>query len=238
MDYNRSNFVSVPIKQEPQTSLDSVHSSVPMAVLPAGSTYVPPLPMFQMPTTGLTVYMPESQQMMMQHHVNYPHDNSSNLFLNQQQLRGRTVTNSPSGQFNDIHSETSVRQDNDNVIVMPFGRDFCEQEKSRQLPSSHPDSIVCDSLAEKAKDRAAAIAESIGITVEGSSHKKLRELTFKLLELNNKNLLCDERIENAREEYEKTVAHFEREKKVNDKEIDNVLAAIQEWKEAKSQSSI
>lgn len=234
--------MNIPIKQEPQSSLDSIPSNVPMAVLPAGSTYVPPLPMFQVPTTGLTVFMPESQQMMMQPPVNYPHDNSSDLFMNQQQIRGRTVANSPSGQFNDIHSETNVepniRQDNENVIVMPFGRDLCEQEKSKQLHLSDPDSVVCDSLTEKArKDRAAAIAENIEITVEGSSHKKLRDLTFKLLELNNKNLICDERIEKAREEYERTVARIEVEKKINDKEIDTVLAAIQEWKEAKSQSS-
>uniref|UniRef100_A0A0N7ZB11 HTH CENPB-type domain-containing protein n=1 Tax=Scylla olivacea TaxID=85551 RepID=A0A0N7ZB11_SCYOL len=240
-DYNRSNFVSVPIKQEPQSSLDSVHSSVPMAVLPAGSTYVPPLPMFQMQAGGLTVFMPESQQMMMQHPINYPHNNSSELFMNQQQIRGRTVASSPSCQFSDIQSEASVepniRQDNENMIVMPLGRDLCEPEKSRQFPLSHPDSVVCDSLEKAKRDRAAAIAESIGNTVEGSSNKMLSVLTFKLLELNNKNLICDERIEKAREDYEKTVAHIEAEKKINDKEIDKVLAAIQEWKEAKSHSS-
>ena len=212
-----------------------------MAVLPAGSTYVPPLPMFQMQAGGLTVYMPESQQMMMQHPINYPHNNSSELFMNQQQIRGRTVTSSPSCQFSDIQSEANVepniRQDNENMIVMPLATDLCEPEKSRQLPLSHPDSIVCDSLEKSKKDRAAAIAESIGNTVEGSSNKMLSVLTFKLLELNNKNLICDERIDKAREDYEKTVAHIEAEKKINDKEIDKVLAAIQEWKEAKSHSS-
>lgn len=241
VDYNGSNFINFPIKQEPQTSLDSIPSNVPMAVLPAGSTYVPPLPMFQMPTTGLTVFMPESQQMMMQHPVNYPHGNSSDLFMNQQQIRARTIANSPSGQFNDMHSEVSVepnvRQDNENVIMMPFGSDLCEQEKSKQLTPSDPDSGVCDSLSEKSrKDRAATIAENIGIGVAGSSHKQLRDLTFKLLELNNKNLICDERMEKAREEYEKTVAIIDAEKKMNDREIDQVLAAIQDWKKAKSQS--
>ncbi|XP_045137710.1 uncharacterized protein LOC123519999 isoform X2 [Portunus trituberculatus] len=241
VDYSRNNFVSVPIKEEPQSSLDSVHSSVPMAVLPAGSGYVPPLPMFQMQAGGLTVYMPESQQMMMQHPINYPHNNSSELFMNQQEIRGRTLTSSPSCQFSDIQSEANVEpdigQDNENMIVMPFGRDLCEPEKSRQLPLSHPDTVVCDSLEKTKRDRAAAIAESIGNTVEGSSNKMLSVLTFKLLELNNKNLICDERIDKAREDYEKTVAHIEAEKKINDKEIDKVLAAIQEWKEAKSHSS-
>lgn len=242
VDYNRSNFVGVPIKQEPQSSLDSVHSSVPMAVLPAGSSYVPPLPMFQMQAGGLTVYMPESQQMMMQHPINYPHNNSSELFMNQQQISGRTVASSPSCQFSDIQSEASVepnlRQDSENMIVMPLGSDLCEPEKTRQLPLSHPDSVVSDSVEKVKRDRAAAIAESIGSTVEGSSNKMLSVLTFKLLELNNKNLICDERIEKAKQDYEKTVAHIEAEKKINDKEIDKVLAAIQEWKEAKSHSSI
>ncbi|XP_050689361.1 uncharacterized protein LOC126981820 isoform X2 [Eriocheir sinensis] len=244
VDYSRNNYMNIPIKQEPQSSVDSISPNVPMAVLPAGSTYVPPLPMFQMPNGGLTVFMPESQQMMMQHPVNYPHNNASDLFMNQQQqqLRGRANDINASGQFSDIHSEVdvepSIRQDNENMIVMPFGRDADgEAEKSNQLPSSEPDS-VSDALAEKArKERAAAIAENIGMNVECSSNKKLRDLTFKLLELNGKNLICDDRIDKAREEYEKTVAHIEAEKRINDTEIDKVLSAIQEWKEAKSNNT-
>lgn len=244
VNYKRNNFMNIPIKQEPQSSVDSISPNVPMAVLPAGSTYVPPLPMFQMPNGGLTVFMPESQQMMMQHPVNYPHNNPSDLFMNQQQqqLRGRANDINTSEQFNDIHSEVdvepSIRQDNENMIVMPFGRGADDEaEKTNQLPSSEPDS-VSDALAEKArKERAAAIAENIGMNVECSSNKKLRDLTFKLLELNGKNLICDERIDKAKEEYEKTVAHIEAEKRINDKEIDKVLSAIQEWKEAKSNNT-
>lgn len=238
IDFSRNDYMNVSIKQEPQSSLDSISPNVPMAVLPAGSTYVPPLPMFQMPTGGLTMFMPESQQMMVSHPVSYPPDNASDMFINQQELRERTIDSNASGQFNDNHSEAnaepSIRQENENVIVMPFGRDIDEPEKSNQMPSSEPDS-VSDALAEKARrERAAAIAENIGMNVEGSSHKKLRDLTFKLLELNNKNLICDDRIDKAREEYEKTVELIEAEKRVNDKEIDQVLSAIQQWKEAKS----
>lgn len=219
-----------------------------MAVLPAGSTYVPPLPMFQMPTAGLTMFMPpESQQMMMQHSLSYPHNNASDLFMNQQQqeqqqeLRERSVDSNSPTQFNDIHGEAnaepSIQSENENVIVMPFGRETNGQEKSPQVPPSEPDS-VSDALAEKArKERAAAIAENMGIDLEGPSQKKLRDLTFKLLELNNKNMLCDERLTKAKEEYEKTVTSIEAEKKINDKEIDKVLSAIQDWKEAKSSTA-
>lgn len=244
VDHSRNNYMNIPIKQEPQSSVDSISPNVPMAVLPAGSTYVPPLPMFQMPTTGLAMFMPESQQMMMQHTVNYPHDNAGDMFMNQQQLRGRTIDTNASNQFNDIHSEVnvepSIREDSESGIVMPYERNIHESEKSKQLPSSEPDS-VSEALAEKARrERAAAIAENIGIGigVEGSSNKKLRDLTFKLLELNNKNLLCDDRIEKAKEEYEKIVAQQEAEKKINDKEIDKVLSAIQEWKEAKGNTTV
>lgn len=241
VNYNRNNYMDIPIKQEPQSSVDSISPNVPMAVLPAGSTYVPPMPMFQMPGTGLTVFMPESQQMMMQPPVTYPHSNTGELFMNQQSLRGRANDISGSGQFDNVHGEVnaepSMRQDGQNMIVMPFGRDIQEAEKSKQLPSSEPDS-VSDALAEKArKERAAAIAENIGMNAECSSNKKLRDLTFKLLELNGKNLICDDRIDKAKEEYEKTVAQIESEKRINDMEIDKVLSAIQEWKEARSNNT-
>lgn len=242
--------VDVSIKQEPSdplpdpvpvpvpvpVPLEDMPHNVPMATIPMNNSTTTTLPMYQMPAGNLAVYVPQSQPLVLQHPVAV--QNTNNLLIDQPRNVNSPSTSDKSNQ--DFHSEldlaSNIKQEEqmENVFVEPFGRCLETENKSAsaEQPSSEPDIVECESPSELAKkNRTAAIAASIG-GVGGTSHRKLRELTFKLVELNNKNLKCDNRIEKIKDEFKKRLQVVEIEKKGIEQEIDKVLASIQDWKDA------
>lgn len=241
-----SDFIDVSIKQEPSdplpvpVPLEDLSHNVPMATIPMDNSTTPTLPMYQVPAGNLAVYVPQSQPLVLQHTVAV--QNTNNLLINQPHNVDSPSTSDKPNQ--DIHSEvdlaSNIKQEEqmENVFVVPFGRCLENENKSSSAkqPSSEPDIVECETPDELArKNRTAAIAASIG-GMGGSSHRKLRDLTFKLVELNNKNLKCDDRIEKIKDEFKKRLQVVEIEKKGIEQEIDKVLASIQDWKDAKKQS--
>ena len=234
-----SEFINVALKQEPQelvadpigvsVPLEDI-SNVPMAAIPVGSASASPLPLYQVPTGGLAVYLPHTQPLAMQHPVEYSVQSTNNLLVHPQESRNSGV---------DLAGSSIKQEEMGNVFVMPFGSDLeteVNATSQQQQQSAEPDVIVCESPAEETrKSRKEAIAASIGVA-SGSSNRKLRELTFKLVELNNKNLQCDSRIDKINDELKTRLQVVETEKKEIEKEIDKVLASIQDWKNAKKQS--
>lgn len=228
---NESEFINIPIKQEPTEPVpeEEVAHTIPMATIPVNNTDTPALPVY--------VYVPQPQPVVLQHPVEYPVQGVSDVSLNQPQNRNTPSTSAKTN--NDIpvnlDMETSIKQEEmENVFVMPFGADIQSNARQRSNKAVLPegDIIVCDSPEETLrKNRTAAIAENLGGMAPSTSHKKLRDLTFKLVELNNKNLQCDNRIDKIKEEYRKKVQVVEIEKKGIEQEIDKVLASIQNWKE-------
>lgn len=227
-----SEFVNVSIKQEPSEQVPvDVSSTVPMATIPVANTSASSVPVY--------VYVPQPQPVVLQPTVEYSVQNTNNDLLNQSQNRNCASTSAKTN--NSIHSEVeqapNIKQEQEemeNVFVMPFGADFQSDATlaSEKPPSSQAEIIECDLPEEMArKNRKAAIIENIGAMSSSSSHKKLRDLTFKLVELNNKNLQCDSRIDKIKEEFRKRLQVVEIEKKGIEQEIDRVLAYIQEWKE-------
>lgn len=231
-------FIDVSIKQEP-IPMEEVSHSVPMATLPVGNTSASSLPVYQVPT--LTVYVPQPQPVVLQHPVGYSVQNTDNVLLNEPQNRNSPSTSAKTN--DDIHSEvdleTNIKQEEmENVFVVPFGADIQADARPgfKKPLSPEPDITECESPEETVrKNRMAAIAENIGLVSSSSSHKKLRDLTFKLVELNNKNLQCATRIDKIKEEFRKRLQVVEIEKKGIEQEIDKVLASIQDWKEGRKE---
>ncbi|XP_045106025.1 uncharacterized protein LOC123501322 isoform X2 [Portunus trituberculatus] len=238
-----NNFSDVSIKQEPSdplpvaVPLEEVSHNVPMATIPMDSNATPPLPLYQVPAGNLAVYVSQPQPLVIQHTVAV--QNTDNLLINQPPNVNSPSTSDKSIQ--DIHSEvdleSNIKQEEqmENVFVVPFGKSLETENKSSsgKQSSTEPDVVECESSDELARrKRRAAIAAIMG----GPSHRKLRDLTFKLVELNNKNLKCDNRIEKIKDEFKKRLQVVEIEKKGIEQEIDKVLASIQDWKDAKKQS--
>ncbi|XP_050729762.1 uncharacterized protein LOC127005163 isoform X3 [Eriocheir sinensis] len=230
---SQSEFINVSVKQEPTVPvpMEEVTHNVPMATIPVANTSAPSVPVY--------VYVPQPQPVVLQHPVGYSVQSTSNVVLNQPQN-----TNGPSTSVNtdnmhvQMDLDTNIKQEEmENVFVMPFVPDIETNTRLQSRnPASEPDIILCDSPEETTrKNRTAAIAENIGVTGPSGAHKKLRDLTFKLVELNNKNLQCDTKIDKIKEEFRKRLQIVEVEKRGIEQEIDNVLASIQDWKEHQSE---
>lgn len=227
----QNEFINVSVKQEPTETVpvEEVTHNVPMATIPVANTAAPTVPLY--------VYVPQPQPVVLQHPVEYSVESTDSVLLSQSQNSNSASTSAKTNNDANVSMEleTNIKQEEmENVFVMPFGANI--ETETRPAPTKpatpEPDVILCDSPEETVrKNRTAAIAKNIGSTGPSAAHKKLRDLTFKLVELNNKNLQCDTRIDKIKEEFRKRLQVVEVEKKGIEQEIDNVLASIQEWKE-------
>lgn len=139
---------------------------------------------------------------------------------------------------------TSIKEEEDmeseHVIVMPFLTDFNREQTPENLDenvsasSSQPQNQTNKpNCKDNETEQLVSVAQPIQTEkqTDNTGHKNLKELTQLLVELNNKNLQCDQKIQKLKEEFEKKVAIIEAEKKANEKEIDKVLLQIQNWKD-------
>lgn len=229
----QNEFINVSVKQEPTAPepMEEVAHNVPMATIPVANSSAPSVPMY--------VYVPQTQPVVLQHPVGYSVQSTSNVVLNQpQNTNGPSTSVSTNNMHVPMDLETNIKQEEmENVFVMPFVPDMDTNTRlqSKNPAAPEPDIILCDSPEETMrKNRTAAIAKNIGMGGSSAAHKKLRDLTFKLVELNNKNLQCDAKIEKIKEEFRKRLQIVEVEKREIEENIDNVLASIQDWKEHQS----
>lgn len=229
----QNEFINVSVKQEPTAPepMEEVAHNVPMATIPVANSSAPSVPMY--------VYVPQTQPVVLQHPVGYSVQSTSNVVLNQpQNTNGPSTSVSTNNMHVPMDLETNIKQEEmENVFVMPFVPDMDTNTRlqSKNPAAPEPDIILCDSPEETMrKNRTAAIAKNIGMAGSSAAHKKLRDLTFKLVELNNKNLQCDAKIEKIKEEFRKRLQIVEVEKREIEGNIDNVLASIQDWKEHQS----
>ncbi|XP_071516462.1 uncharacterized protein [Panulirus ornatus] len=271
IDRRKSPIDDIPIKQESPEPMEEISPDVSEGILPSSSPYAPTLPMFQVPSAILPVYMAQppsahpspsfsqsqsspglpnpsfSQHPSAPVHPShsFPLSNNEDLYTGSNHQTSSTRTQKSPEQagketyFDKDNIEANIKQEMpDEVIVMPFESDLHSDE-----PMAMPVEVVCASPLPAVGDFSTSEDSSVQEYPNGKSsevfddhlvstcHRSLKELTRLLLELNNKNLMCDEKIQKLKEEYDKKVAVIETEKKANEKEIDRVLSLIQNWKE-------
>lgn len=260
-------IADVSIKEEPSDALVEIPASSSDGMTSSARPEVPPHPMFQVPTAVIPMYVAPPQSSLVQPTPSFPAAaaNSSSLYSSPSHQDSGNIITESSGlsivehQVNPVKDnlETKIKQEvseSEHVVVLPFTGINANREQTCvnlnetvSAPSLQPVETNNDSgVRDKDKSNQHTGVVSPGISQSGGQssttcHKDLKELTQLLLELNNKNLDCDQKIQKLKEEYEQKVAVIESVKKANEKEIDRVLSLIQNWKEetnsAKSVSS-
>ncbi|KAG0714925.1 hypothetical protein GWK47_013140 [Chionoecetes opilio] len=229
-----SELVNVSVKVEPGETVPEPVEHMPCTVtmasmLVGNSSSTQPLPLYKMPS-GNVVFLSQPPAVMMENPGNYS-DQNANMLISHQQSRNST-SKKPNEEINLV---ANVKQEEgmENVFVMPFGGNLENEDKaaSEKQPSPQPEISECQWEKETTrKNRTAAIAASLGV-VGTSSSREVRELTFKLVELNNKNLLCDSRIEQIKDEFKKRLKIVASKKEGIENEIDRVVASIQDCRD-------
>ncbi|XP_042234455.1 uncharacterized protein LOC121874392 isoform X2 [Homarus americanus] len=223
----------IQVKQERPDSPDLGVPNDTMTILTNVAPYNPAVTMLQVPSAVLPMYVSSSQpssKTLGKGNINITTDHNALPHTGHPPSYGNGVI------------ETNIKQEvtDTEVIIMPFEaaphgvrpQDAPSKDTLSSVPSPPPKALnppnkrKKNSSQGKTKKGTAATSDK-----DPSGHESLRELTTLLVELNNKNTVCDEKIQLFKDEYEKKVSVIEAEKKSNEKEIECVLSLIQNWKE-------